>query len=103
YGPITVTVNGLTAASPASFCPTFNGNGSAISSSTFTNHATLAAQNGPSVSLIADFDGDGKPDLAVANFYSSSVSILRNLGTANNLVFSNQVVVATVPGNPYKM
>jgi len=27
----------------------------------------------------ADFDGDGKPDLAVANYNSSSVSILKNI------------------------
>jgi hypothetical protein len=33
--------------------------------------------------LAADFDGDGKPDLAVANRGSASVSVLRNTGTGS--------------------
>jgi len=38
------------------------------------------AENGPIAVAIADFDGDGNPDLAVSNFGSNSVSLLRGNG-----------------------
>src|SRR5262249_16683809 len=44
-----------------------------------------------------DFDGDGRPDLAVPNAYSRSVSILRNRSTAVSvpaLVFLENVVAS---------
>lgn len=34
----------------------------------------------PGSVVAADFDGDGQPDLATANYYSADVSILRNDG-----------------------
>ena len=36
--------------------------------------------SGPNCVAVADFDSDGKPDLAVANFTSRNVSVLRNDG-----------------------
>lgn len=41
----------------------------------------------PHAVYAGDFDGDGKPDLATANFGDNSVSIIRNNGANNNLSF----------------
>ncbi|MFO0860545.1 MAG: FG-GAP-like repeat-containing protein [Phycisphaerales bacterium] len=46
----------------------------------------------PSSVAIGDLDGDGKPDLAVANFSDNTVSILRNTG---NSTFVDMVTKAT--------
>ncbi len=64
--PVSVTVAGLRASSPVPFIPTFNGPG-------LINNATLAPKvdfqaSGQLVrGTAADLDGDGKPDIAVAN------------------------------------
>lgn len=38
----------------------------------------------PTSVAIGDLNGDGKPDLATANFYSSTVSVLLNIGAGSN-------------------
>ncbi len=86
YAPITVTVNGLTASASMPFMPTFAGNGSGITASSFGTPQNLATLNGPEQTVIADLDGDGKPDLIVADTYNNSISDFpehqhqRNLG-----------------------
>jgi hypothetical protein len=45
---------------------------------------------------VADFDGDGRPDLAVANADSSSVSVLENVGRGEPAV-NNTYTVGTFP------
>jgi len=52
-----------------------NGNG------TFPATGTVAAGNFPLFVAVGDFNADGKPDLAVANFSSNNVSILLGTGT----------------------
>jgi FG-GAP-like repeat len=51
--------------------------------------------NGPQSIAVADFNGDGKPDLAVANLVDNTVSILLNHGNGN---FLNSATYATGPG-----
>src|SRR3989441_13104090 len=45
---------------------------------------------------VADFDGDGRPDLAVANADSSSVSVLEKVGRGTPAV-NNSYAVGTFP------
>ncbi len=51
-----------------------NGNG------TFAPEVHYDVENDPVSVAVADFDGDGKPDLAVANAQSENVSVLLNHG-----------------------
>ena len=59
--------------------------------------------SGPSASVaVADVNGDGRPDLVVANSNNSTVSVLLNTGGATPLlsfVTSNGVLTATANGN----
>jgi alpha-tubulin suppressor-like RCC1 family protein len=80
YAPITVTVNGLVAYGVAAFEPTFAGSGAAIDASTFAPGVNMNVSS-PITTVIADLDGDGKPDLVVANVYANSISIYQNIGS----------------------
>ena len=61
----------------------------------------VTASGSQSIST-GDIDGDGKPDIAVANFYSSSVSVLRNNSTAGTISFDTKVDLST-DANPFSL
>jgi|GEM_PF-1135958 len=86
FAPITVTVGGLTASSGQPFDPTFTGNGSNIITSSFAPSFNLPGANGPQSMVIADLDGDGKPDIAFVNGYNNFISIYRNISTNGALL-----------------
>jgi len=95
YQPITVTVNGLTASSARPFIVMFAGGGNIIAPS-FAARLDFATDLHPEVLVAADFDGDGKTDLASSNYYNSggpsaSISVLRNTGTAGTIDFAPRV------------
>jgi len=101
FAPITVTLNGLTAFANQPFMPTFAGSGSGISASSFASRQDLSAGNNPYHVIIADIDGDGKPDLVVANVFGNTVSVYRNTSTNGSLTaasFAPRVDLATTPG-----
>ncbi|MGA3268819.1 MAG: FG-GAP-like repeat-containing protein, partial [Verrucomicrobiota bacterium] len=108
FAPITETVNGLTAYADAPFLPTFPGGGS-ISSSSLATQFTLPTGNGPGSVLIADLDGDGKPDLIIADSESGDISIYQNVSTNATLSaasFRPRIVLPGLVGsyhNPYAM
>ncbi|MBU6410331.1 MAG: IPT/TIG domain-containing protein, partial [Verrucomicrobia bacterium] len=77
YAPITETVNGLTAYSDQPFLPTFVGSGQ-IDSSSLASAVTLPTGTGPAQIAIADLDGDGRPDLVIADAGSGDISIYQN-------------------------
>ena len=65
----------------------------------FGTPVTLATGNNPSSIAIGDLDGDGYPDIAVANYSGNSVSILRNLGTGGYITtnsFATHVDIPTI-------
>ncbi len=57
-------------------------NTSTADSVSFATKVDFSTGSNPTSVAIGDVDGDGKPDLAVANNGSNSVSVLRNTGTA---------------------
>ena len=71
------------------------------STATFAGRSTFAVGSNPQSAAAADFDGDGKPDLVVANAAQSSVSVLLNTTPAASSVvsFAPQVTFA-VGSNP---
>ena len=92
YQPITVTVNGFTGYSTKPFIVTFTGGGS-INSSSLANKIDFVTDLHPNGIAIVDLDGDGKPDLATPNNYSTSgqpasISILRNTSSAGIISFA---------------
>jgi hypothetical protein len=48
------------------------------STPTFAAQQTFAVESSPRSVAVGDFDGDGRPDLAVPNYVTNTVSVLRN-------------------------
>lgn len=65
---------------------TNNGSGS------FPIFTTYTVGNDPRALVVGDFNGDGKPDLAVANYADNTVSILLNLGNGEFAPAQNYAV-----------
>ena len=106
YAPISVTAGGLTAWSRKPFMPAFIGTGSDLSGTNFGPRQDIPTLNGPNQTVIADIDGDGKPDLIVVDDYNNAVSIYRNISTNEILTtasFAPPVILPTTSGtySPY--
>jgi hypothetical protein len=100
YAPITETVNGLTAYSDRPFLPTFVGVGQ-IDSSSLAPRLDLPAGSGAQRVVIADLDGDGKPDLVIADGYAGDIAIYQNISTNGRLAFIAPPVVLTMVKGKY--
>lgn len=90
YGPITVTTNNQIAYSLLPFAVTFSGGGS-FNASSFAGRVDFVAGGKPASIAAGDLDGDGKPDVVVANTYSNSVSFFRNTSNAGVLSFATKI------------
>ncbi|MCI0707642.1 MAG: FG-GAP-like repeat-containing protein [Ignavibacteriae bacterium] len=66
-------------------------NTSAIGSLSFAAKQEFAANSGASSIAVGDMDGDGKPDLAVANTNAWSLSLLKNLSSPGAIAFQTHV------------
>jgi ribosomal protein L27 len=71
-------------------------NGS-VSSGSFATTVNLTTGTSPLSVAIGDLDGDGKPDLAVANSSGSpgSISLFHNTSTSGSISFANKVDFST--------
>ncbi len=60
-----------------------------ISTSSFASAVTFATGSLPVKIVVADFDGDSKPDIAVTNSSSNSVSVFRNTASSGAITTSS--------------
>src|SRR5712671_6122550 len=72
---------------------TIHGQAPTIISTSFDAIQKFSTDQNPNRIVMADFDGDGKQDLATPNFYSiagspASVSVLHNTGTKGAIAFA---------------
>ncbi|TAE90055.1 MAG: hypothetical protein EAY81_01310, partial [Bacteroidetes bacterium] len=67
----------------------------AISTSSFATQTGITTQSQPWGQVSADFDNDGKLDLAVVNLGANSVSIYRNTSISNTITFGSRLDIAT--------
>ncbi len=97
FGPITElnTATVLATYSTQFFNPTFTPSKGSITSADINANANVQAGKNPYSVAIGDIDGDGKPDLAVTNSGSNTVSILRNISTNGRIIFDNKVDFVT--------
>ncbi|MES2775915.1 MAG: FG-GAP-like repeat-containing protein [Bacteroidota bacterium] len=93
YAPITVlnTGTGLLAYSRTNFHPVFTPNKNTITTADFAPKQDFATGDQPQSIAMGDLDGDGKPDLAIANLQAGTVSILRNTGTTGAVSFATKI------------
>ncbi|CAN5394500.1 hypothetical protein BH10BAC3_BH10BAC3_17020 [soil metagenome] len=66
-----------------------------ISASSFAGKVDFTTGTDPYAVAVADVDGDGKPDLAVTNQGSNSISVLRNTSTSGIINLAPKVDFAT--------
>jgi hypothetical protein len=72
-----------------------------IDATSFAAKIDFPTENYPVSVVIRDMDGDGKPDLVIANRYSNNISILRNVsipGTVNASSFEPAVYFSSGSG-----
>jgi len=97
--PITVTTGGLSSAPFTPFVTTFSDNGQFIASA-FSARTDVPTGSGPQFICNADLDGDGKPDLIVANGDSNTVTIYHNNSSPGTIAFT-EVASFTMGANGY--
>ncbi|MES2734428.1 MAG: IPT/TIG domain-containing protein [Bacteroidota bacterium] len=66
-------------------------NAGTLNTASFAPKTDFLVGNNPYSLAIADLDGDGRPDIAVANRGTQTISLLRNVGHAGNIAFANKV------------
>ena len=87
YEPITVTTGGLTSTPFAPFITTFSDIGQ-FTPPAFSTRSDIPTGSGPQWLCNADLDGDGKPDIIVANGDSNTVTVYHNNSTPGSVSFA---------------
>ncbi|MFY8004907.1 MAG: FG-GAP-like repeat-containing protein, partial [Chitinophagaceae bacterium] len=87
FAPITLlnTSNSFAAFSNANFTPIYSPAKTGITATDFQAKQDFTTGFNPYFVAIGDLDGDGKPDLAVANIFSNNVSVYRNTSTSGSI------------------
>ena len=83
FGPLQVIVHNRTAESDDFFQPTFSGEFPTIDASTLAAKVDFATGTDPVSVHLADFDGDGKVDMAVSNSTTNNVSVFENTSSGS--------------------
>lgn len=74
----------------------------AVGTIIFDSNIDFITEQSPYYISINDFDDDGKADIAVANYYSTSISVLKNQSINGSISFDNKIDF-TVGALPYKI
>jgi 6-phosphogluconolactonase (cycloisomerase 2 family) len=87
YAPITLLNTGISLAaySLSNFTPTYSPAKTTITATDFLAKQDFTTGTQPISVAIGDLDGDGKPDLAVANYNSNTVSVYRNTSNSGSI------------------
>jgi len=99
YQPVSVTTNNLTAYSVNPFIVTFSGGGAPFLSTSFMPKSDITSGIYPHSDLLADFDGDGKPDLFVSKGSSNTAAVFRNTSSGGNISFAAELDLAATGNN----
>jgi hypothetical protein len=90
FGPLTVTVGGLTAFDYNPFITTFSDPGQFVAAA-FANKIAVPTSPGPISIASTDFDGDGKPDVVVSDGgQSTNIQVFINNSTPGVFSFAQQ-------------
>jgi len=90
YLSVTNIATGLTGYSSKPFITTFDCGGK-IESTSFTAIPDFQSSSTIQNVEIGDFDNDGKPDLAIASYYSNLVSVYPNISTTSAVLLGPKV------------
>ena len=95
YDPISVTTANLTGFSSQPFLVTFTGGGSGFVAGSFASKVNYTTGANPQSVYSSDFDGDGKPDIAVVNANANILSIHRNTGSSGTISLETKLDLGT--------
>jgi hypothetical protein len=71
------------------FVPSFTPSKDSIVSTDIAAKVDLTTLGGPEDIRVSDVDGDGTPDILVANYTAGSISVFRNISTTGNINIAN--------------
>lgn len=94
YGNVSVTTLSMTGYSSSAFNPIFSGGGD-VSANSFSDFFPLNVGLGVYDVCMADFDQDGKNDLAMATGNYAGISLFRNISGSGSMAFEPRADFAT--------
>jgi hypothetical protein len=97
YGPVTVTVNHLTAYSSQVFSTSFAADSITLTTKSFSKAGDYSVGSYPVNVTICDLNDDGKADIITANANGNSISVLKNISAPGNLSFLQKVDFSSGP------
>ena len=106
FSPFTVlnAEDNLTGYAAKPFAITFNNAaGGTISTATLNSKTDFTTGTNPFAVAIGDIDGDGKPDLVVANSGSNTISVFRNTSANGSITSSSFTTKVDFPTGAFPM